>query len=213
MVRLLIQNWWLMLLRGIVALAFAIFVFLFQPFLPSGLLRPMAHTALAVIFGLLACGTGILTLAAALRGARKPRDTALLVADGLVATAAGAAVLLIPSFSLSEVIHIVAITALLLGILELVAGSHLRRHLKDEWLLLAGGAVSFAFSLFLLINRTWELASAVIWVGIYAGAAGLAMIGLALRLRGLRYSIHALAEHTSQPPPSSDTKVKAASRS
>lgn len=196
MVRLLIKNWWLILLRGIVALAFGFFIFLLQPFFPSALLSPMAHTALAVIFGLLACGTGILTLISALRGAQKPHDTTLLLADGLVAIGAGAAVLLVPSLSLFAVIRIIAVTAMLLGLLELVAGTHLRHHISDEWLLIAGGLVSILFSLFLFMTSAWEISGILTWVALYAIAGGIAMVGLALRLRGQQHLIHVIAEHS-----------------
>ena len=39
MIRLLIQNWWLLFLRGVLAIAFAIFIFVFLPFLPAPFLR------------------------------------------------------------------------------------------------------------------------------------------------------------------------------
>ncbi|HYX52262.1 MAG TPA: DUF308 domain-containing protein [Candidatus Limnocylindrales bacterium] len=210
MVRLLIKNWWLILLRGIVALAFGIFIFLLQPFFPSALLNPMAYTALAVIFGLLACGTGSLTLIAALRGAQKPHDTTLLLADGLVALAAGSAVLLIPGLSLSAVIRIIAVTAMVLGLLELLAGTHLRRHITDEWLLIAGGAVSVVFSLFLFMTTTWELAGILSWVALYAIAAGISMLGLAIRLRGQQHLIHEIAKHQFAKHAANEEKPKAA---
>ena len=37
MIRLLIQNWWLLFLRGVFAIAFAIFIFVFLPLLPMRL--------------------------------------------------------------------------------------------------------------------------------------------------------------------------------
>ncbi len=210
MVRLLIRNWWLILLRGIVALAFGCFIFLLQPFFPSALLSPMAHTALAVIFGLLACGTGILTLLSALRGAQKPHDTTLLLADGLVAIGAGAAVLFVPSLSLFAVIRIIAVTAMLLGLLEIVAGTHLRHHISDEWLLIAGGIVSVVFSLFLFMTTTWEIAGILTWVAVYAVAGGIAMIGLALRLRGQQHLVHEIAKHELRKTTAGVDKDKAA---
>ena len=42
MIRLLIQNWWLLLMRGIFAIAFAIFIYLLLPFMPVPLLQQLA---------------------------------------------------------------------------------------------------------------------------------------------------------------------------
>ncbi|HEY4677885.1 MAG TPA: hypothetical protein VIJ01_12025, partial [Candidatus Angelobacter sp.] len=76
---------------------------------------------------------------------------------------------------------------------ELVAGVHLRRHVTDEWLLITGGVISIAFAPCLLLAHAGTVQSALTWISIYALASGLVVIGLALRLRSLRNSIHALA--------------------
>jgi uncharacterized membrane protein HdeD (DUF308 family) len=79
--------------------------------------------------------------------------------------------------------------------LELIAGTHLRRHIPDEWLLLAGGVVSMAFSLFLFMSTAWEIAGILTWVALYAIAGGIAMMGLAFRLRGQQHLVHEIARH------------------
>ena len=71
MIRLLIQNWWLLFLRGVFAIAFAIFIFVFLPFVPAPFLREFAFASLAAIFALFGIATGLLTIAAAVRGAAK----------------------------------------------------------------------------------------------------------------------------------------------
>ena len=52
MIRLMIQNWWLLFLRGVLAIAFAIFIFAFLPFVPAPFLRQFAFAGLAAIFAL-----------------------------------------------------------------------------------------------------------------------------------------------------------------
>lgn len=69
MIRMLIKNWWLLLLRGILAVAFAILIFVFLPFVPAPLLRELAFAGLVMIFALFAIVTGAITIAAAVRGA------------------------------------------------------------------------------------------------------------------------------------------------
>lgn len=193
MIRLLIQNWWLLLLRGILAIAFAIFIFAFLPFVPAPFLRQFAFTGLAAIFALFAFATGVLTIATAVRGAGLGGSSWLMLADGIAVTVGGLIILLAPGSSLTRVILLIAVTALAVGLLEVAAGFHLRRHVTDEWMLISGGAVSLAFSTCLLLTRILSVEAALTWIAIYALASGLAMIGLALRLRSLRNSIHALA--------------------
>lgn len=195
MIRLLIQNWWMLLLRGVFALAFAVFIFVFMPFVPAPLLRELAFAGLVVIFALFAIATGVLTIAAAVWRASQSASW-LLLADGIVVTAGGLVVLISPALTLARVILLIAATALLVGILEMVAGFHLRRHIADEWLLVSGGLVSVAFAAWLLLARGGDAHAVLTWISIYAAANGLALVGLAFRLRGLRNSIHALVSPT-----------------
>jgi uncharacterized membrane protein HdeD (DUF308 family) len=193
MIRLLIKNWWLLLLRGIFAIAFSIFIFVFLPFVPAPLLRELAFAGLVMIFALFAIVTGAFTIAAAVRGAGQGGSAWLLLAEGIVVTAGGLVVLLSPGLTLSHVIRLVALTTLLVGALELLAAIRLRRHLTDERLLLAGGMISVVFGACLLLARDGSVQPVLTWISIYALTNGLAMAGLALRLRGLRESIHTLA--------------------
>ena len=193
MIRLLIQNWWLLFLRGILAIAFAIFIFVFLPFLPAPFLRQFAFAGLAAIFALFAFATGVLTIAAAVRGAVQGGSSWLMLADGIAVTVGGIIILLAPGATLTHVIQLIAIIALVVGVLEFIAGIHLRRHVTDEWLLITGGVISIAFAPCLLLSRIETVESTLTWISIYALASGLAVIGLALRLRSLRNSIHALA--------------------
>jgi uncharacterized membrane protein HdeD (DUF308 family) len=193
MIRLMIQNWWLLFLRGILAIAFAIFIFAFMPFLPAPFLRQFAFAGLAAIFALFAFATGVLTIAAAVRGAGQGGSSWLMLADGIAVATGGLIILLAPGSTLVRVIQLIALIALVVGVLEFVAGIHLRRHVTDEWLLISGGIISIAFAPCLLLANIGTVQAAMTWVSVYALATGLAVIGLALRLRSLRNSIHALA--------------------
>src|ERR1051326_4337853 len=193
MIRLLIQNWWLLFLRGVLAIAFAIFIFIFLPFLPAPFLRQFAFAGLAAIFALFTFATGVLTMAAAVLKAGSHGFSGLLLVDGIAVTTGGLMILLFPGLTLMHVIQLIALVVLLAGILELVAGIHLRRHVTDEWMLISGGIISLAFATALLLTRVESIAAALTWISVYTFANGLAMIGLALRLRSLRNSIHTLA--------------------
>ncbi|MBZ5492028.1 MAG: DUF308 domain-containing protein [Acidobacteriia bacterium] len=193
MIRLMIQNWWLLFLRGVLAIAFAIFIFAFLPFVPAPFLRQFAFAGLAAIFALFAFATGVLTIAAAVRGAGQGGSSWLMLADGIAVTAGGLIILLAPGSTLMRVIQLIALIALVVGVLEFTAGIHLRRHVTDEWLLVSGGVISIAFAPCLLLANVGTVQAALTWISIYALATGVAIIGLALRLRSLRNSIHALA--------------------
>lgn len=189
MIRLLIQNWWLLLVRGMFAVLFAIFIFVFLPFVPAPLLRQLAFAGVSVIFAGLAICTGAITIAAAIR-----TQTRLLLADGILVSLGGLVILLSPGLTLTHVIQVIALIALLVGFVEIIAGVHLRRHIADEWLLLLSGLISVAFAVCLLLTPGEDRHTVLVWIAAYAGAGGLAMTGLALRLRSLRHAVHAVVE-------------------
>jgi len=193
MIRMLIKNWWLLLLRGILAAVFAVFIFAFLPFVPAPLVQEFAFAGLVVIFALLAIVTGVLTIAAAVRGAGQGGWSWLLLADGIGVTAGGLVILISPALTLAHVIELIGLTALFVGTLEVAAGIHLRRNLADEWLLISGGVISVVFATCLFLTGG-SIQTVLTWLSVYAAATGLSMAGLALRLRGLGKSIHALAE-------------------
>lgn len=188
MIRLLIQNWWLLLARGIFAVLFAVFIFVFLPFVPAPLLRQLAFAGVSVIFAGLAICTGAVTIAAGIR-----MKTPLLLADGILVSAGGLVILLFPGLALTHLIQIIALIALTVGVVEIIAGVHLRRHIADEWLLVFSGWISVAFAICLLLTPGEDRHTVLVWIALYAGAGGLAIIGLAFRLRSLRQAVHALA--------------------
>jgi uncharacterized membrane protein HdeD (DUF308 family) len=193
MIRALIQNWWLLLMRGVFALVFAVFIFFFQPLFPSVFFKPMAYTAVAVVFGVLALATGLITTFAGLKTPEHRHHLWALAAEGIAITSGGLIVIMVPAVTVVEVIQIIAATALVVGLFQIVTATHVRRHLKDEWFLTAGGLASIAFAVVLFGNRTSESAILLNWIAIYAAASGLAMIGLARRLYGLRQQIRELS--------------------
>lgn len=56
-----------------------------------------------------------------------------------------------------------------------MAGIHLRRHLADERLLLAGGIISIIFAVCLFLPRSMNVPAVLSWLSLYAAANGLAM--------------------------------------
>src|SRR5438270_5549845 len=193
MVRLLIQNWWLLLVRGILAVAFAIFIFLFLPMVPAPLLRELAFAGLLEIFALFAVIAGTITIAAAVRGAARSGAAWLLLADGVAVTACGLLILLTPTLTLTHIIQLIAVTSLLVGLMEIITGLRLRRHMADEWLMVSSGLISLGFAACLLLAHAGSSQTVLTWTALYALASGLALTGFALRLRSLRNSIHAMA--------------------
>jgi len=193
MMRVLIQNWWLLALRGLFALMFAALAFSLRTLLKAYLVNAIAFVTLVLVCGLLVFASGICTVAAGVRGAGEQERSWWLVVDGGGLAIAGLLVVVVPNLTVNTLGHLAAASAVVIGMSELVLSQTLRRHIPDEWFLVLSGVTSMCFAGYLLLM--WGQEAAVIgkWLGIYAAFIGVVTLGLAFRLRALRGSIHKLA--------------------
>jgi uncharacterized membrane protein HdeD (DUF308 family) len=195
MLRVLINNWWLLALRGVFALLFAGMAFSSHTVTGTWLLSAIALAGVVVLFGLLAIAAGVCTIVAAVRGPGGEKWW-LLLWDGVAVCVFGIIVLLAPKLDLIWLARMLAAAALLIGVMELVLARTLRRHVPDEWFLAVSGAASFCFGLYLFLFWTEEATAILRWLAVYAAFSGLAILGLAVRLRMLRTTVHELAAHS-----------------
>jgi uncharacterized membrane protein HdeD (DUF308 family) len=170
-------NWWLLEIRGLVALAFGVLA-LFWP-----------QTTLSVLvrfFGIYAIADGILALGTAIvRGARKQRWGGPL-AEGVFDVAAGVVAFAWPAITASALLYLIAAWAVLRGIGAIGAALRLRKQIENEWMLALGGAASVLFGIF-LFTQAGAGVLAVMWViGAYAALFGFMLIGAGFRLRSTR---------------------------
>jgi uncharacterized membrane protein HdeD (DUF308 family) len=170
------RNWWLVVLRGVLGIAFGIITFV----APA-----ISLAALVLLFGAYAFADGVFAIASAVRR----RDTAepwwVLLLEGLVGIGAGLVTLFLPGITALVLLYIIAGWAVATGILELVAAVRLRKEIKHEWLLALGGIASLAFGVLIALFPGAGALALVIWIGAYALVFGALLVALGFRLRGL----------------------------
>lgn len=170
----LARNWWLLLIRGILAIAFAIAAFA----LPG-----IALYALVLAFGLWAGLDGIFALGAGL-GPNVHRRWIFLL-EGVIGIAAAIVAFRYPGITALTLLLLIAWWAIVTGVLEIIAAIQLRKVIDDEWWLILAGVASIIFGILLFMNPG-PGAVAVLWIiGIYAAVFGVMLIGLSFRLRKL----------------------------
>jgi uncharacterized membrane protein HdeD (DUF308 family) len=177
MLELMTRTWWILALRGVVAVVFGLLALIWPE---------ITLLALVYVFGAYALVDGVFAVVAGIRG-REPAGggRGWLLLEGLLGVGAGIVAFLWPDITALALLWLIAFWAILTGILEIVAAIRLRRVLNNEWLLAVAGVLSIIFGLILVI---WPGSGAVglVWlIGIYAIVFGVALVALALRLRGL----------------------------
>jgi uncharacterized membrane protein HdeD (DUF308 family) len=177
MIGLFTKNWWVLLLRGIVAILFGILAFA----------RPgLTLAALVLLFGFYALVDGVFSLIAAFSGWQYREDRWLLVLEGLIGLGAGFVTLRAPAITAVALIFFIAIWALATGVLRIVEAIRLRKEISGEFWLAFSGILSVLFA-FLVMLRPAAGALAMAWViGWYALFMGAMLVMLSFKLRSLR---------------------------
>ena len=168
------RNWWLMLLRGLVAIGFGVLVFA----------KPqISLLALVYLFGVFVLVDGILGVSVAVHGRNELDSWGVLLLWGLLGIGVGVLAFVRPDITALALLFYVALWAIATGILEIAAAVRLREVIKNEWLLILAGLVSVAFGVW-LIARPEAGAQAVLWaIGAYAILLGVLLVLFAFKIR------------------------------
>src|SRR6516165_7806345 len=133
MLHTLAKNWWALALRGLVAVLFGLLTFS----LPG-----ITLITLVLLFGAYTLMDGVFNIIASFRVAS--HHWALLF-EGIVGIIAGILTFAWPTITAIVLFYLIAFWAIFTGILEIIAGIHLRKVLPNEWLLLVIGVLSLLF--------------------------------------------------------------------
>ncbi len=171
------KRWWLIALRGVLAILIGLAAFVWPG--PTII-------ALALLFGAYMLVDGVLALIAAISGRGGDRWWVLLL-EGIVGVLAGIMAFIWPGLTALVAVYLIASWALLTGVLEIVAAIRLRKQIEGEWMLVFSGVLSILLSI-LLIALPGAGATALVWVlGAYAILFGVMLIALSFRVKGLAY--------------------------
>lgn len=169
--------WWIMLLRGIAAIAFGVLCWV----------RPdISLATLTLVFGVYALVDGALGSWVAITSRKTNDDWWILLLWALVSLGAGVLTFMHPDATALALLFYIAVWAIAAGVLQLVVAFLLRKEIEGEWRLVVIGLASIIFGV-LLMARPNEGALAVLWIiGTYALTVGALTAALAFRVRKLR---------------------------
>lgn len=171
---ILLKSWWVLAMRGVIAIVFGLLALLW----PS-----MTLFVFLILFAAYALASGIVSVVGALRHRKTDNDWWLLLLIGLVGIGTSAIAVLHPGLTVLVLLLLIGTNALVTGVLDISAAIRLRRVISNEWLMILSGAASVLFGI-LMFLFPGAGGVALIWmIGGYAVVTGVLMLGLAFRLR------------------------------
>jgi uncharacterized membrane protein HdeD (DUF308 family) len=171
------RNWWLLAVRGLLAIVFGILAFL-MPGITLAVLVALVGAYLLV--------DGAAMLVALVRGDPVARRSAWSVGImGILGVVAGIGTFLLPDITALTLLYVTAAWAIVMGVFQVIGAISLRREIEGEFWLALGGVISILFGALLVFNPGAGLLSLAWLVGLWAIMFGIANLVLAWRLREL----------------------------
>jgi uncharacterized membrane protein HdeD (DUF308 family) len=186
MIELLARRWWLFALRGGIAILFGLLALIW----PS-----ITLVALVILWGAYTLVDGATELYLAISHKAWPSaDRWMHGLLGALGVAAGLVALFWPSITALVLLVVIAVWAIITGVLEIVAALRLRKVIDNEWFLGLSGLLSVVLGVILLATPGSGALALVVTIGIFAILWGIVLVLLSLRLRKM-----ATATTTAQP--------------
>lgn len=172
----LAQNWWAIAIRGVLGILFGIIAFAYTG---------VTILSLVLVFAAYALVDGVFAVIAAVRAARRHDRWGWLTFEGIAGILTAAIAVAVPGITVLAFVLLVAVWAVVTGVLEIGAAFRLNMEHGRVWLAL-GGAASIVFGVLMFIA---PMAGAVVltwWLGAYELVFGVTLLVLAFRLRSRR---------------------------
>ena len=176
MLATLTRYWWVLALRGVLAIIFGVLAVLWPA---------LTLFTLVLLFGAYAFVDGIFAVIAGITSRERDQRWWATVLEGVAGIIFGVLTFVWPGMTALVLLYFIAAWAFVTGILEIVAAVQLRKAITNEWMLILGGIVSIIFGVLLFLFPGAGALGLTWMIGIYAIIFGILFIILAFRLRGM----------------------------
>lgn len=190
----LTDNWWLLLLQGIVSIIFGILAIVWP-------LRTLA--ILIIVLGWFVLINGIIASVSAIGAAAERRPWGWRLATGILGILAGLLILRWPGETAFTVLLFVGFWAILVGLVQIIGALADHEEIPHAWLLAIEGGISILFGIAMVVWPLVGLLTLALLAGIYAIVHGVMYCVAAFRVRSLGQRLSSASPE--RPPSSSAT--------
>jgi uncharacterized membrane protein HdeD (DUF308 family) len=171
---LLLRTWWVLALRGAIALLFGVLALVWPG---------LTLLWLVALFAAYALLGGVASVIGAVRHRHSDEKWWLIFLLGLVSMAAAVSAIVYPGLTALVLVLMMGANALLTGVLDLAVAIRLRQAIRGKWLLILSGIASIVFGVWVFLFPGAG-ALALVWlISVHAIVTGVLLLALAFRVR------------------------------
>ena len=171
------RLWWVLVLQGVLGIAFGILAIIFPG---------LALVTLAYIFAIWAIVSGLSHLGEGMRVAEARGRSWPFAVIGVISLLAGVLALIVPGITVFGLVLLLGAWLVTQGAMEVYTAYRIRREVTGEWILALVGVVRTLIGLVILALPIVGALLTATLLAVYAIVAGVTALTLGWRLRGLR---------------------------
>ena len=190
MLRTKTHSWWMLLVRGILAILFGIAAFIWP-----GLTIEM----LVLLFGAYALVDGIFAVIVSIHQHGENERWWTVLLEGIAGIVLGVLTWFWPGTTATVLLAFIAAWAIVTGVFEIITAVQVRREIEGEWVYILSGALSVLFGILLAAWPATGALALVVVIGVYSILFGALLVALSVRLR--RMGREGAASGTARPAP------------
>lgn len=174
------KNWWFLVVNGLIAILFGIFLLFFDKDMIQIL---MIYIGIGVIV------MGAVLLLAAIRNIKADKQAGMLLFESILILIIGLILILFPSFSLKFFLIIIGVWAIILGIVQLAILINIKEKIASKNILLFNGALTIVLGVMLFFDPITTAGFLLKILGVLAIIFGILMIYFGFVLKTIKMAL------------------------
>ena len=181
--KLMSSYWWVLLLRGAVAILFGLAAYAWPG---------LTLVTLVTLFGAFAFADGLFDAIQAIGGRKEHEHWWVMLLEGLLGIFVGLVALTAPGITAAVLVLYIGFWAIATGALRIVLAVRIRKEIEGEWWMALAGLVNVVFGV-MVVAQPGTGALALLWlIATWAVVGGVFLILLSFKVKGLGGRIEAV---------------------
>ncbi|MEE8217504.1 MAG: HdeD family acid-resistance protein [Vicinamibacteria bacterium] len=172
--KLLSEYWWVLLLRGILAIAFGVTAYAWPG---------LTLATLVIFFAAWVFVDGVFDVFHGFAGRKDNENWWLLLLEGLLGIAFGVITFQAPQITALILLLYIAFWAIATGVLRIVMAIRLRKEIEGEWWMALGGLASVLFGVIMVARPGAGALAVILFIAAWSIVVGTFMVILSFKAR------------------------------